>query len=102
MSRAFEVDHLLIRTNGDLSFIEKEPGILAGQWQGKDFVRIDIPNPGSTNIRLPSGNESGANPLWIPGGRLPGGKLEAVVDPDLSPEIKTTPMMRFPINLFSH
>jgi len=56
-------------------------GIPAGSWQGKEFVRIDIPNPNASGVRLPSGNESGANPLWIPGGQLPGGKLEAVVNP---------------------
>jgi hypothetical protein len=27
-----------------------------------------------------SGNEAGANSLWIPGGRLPDGYLEAVID----------------------
>jgi hypothetical protein len=35
---------------------------------------------------MPSGNETGANDLWIPGGRLPDGNLEAVIDVgDISP-----------------
>jgi hypothetical protein len=34
--------------------------------------------------RIPSGKESGVNPLWLPGGRLPNGINEAVVDLDNS------------------
>ncbi len=30
---------------------------------------------------MPDGNEIGANNLWLPGGILPNGKLEAVLDP---------------------
>jgi RHS repeat-associated protein len=81
VSPSYEVDDLLRRTKGNLVLIEKELGIPAGAWQGKEFVRIDIPNPGSMNVRMPWGNESGANSLWLPGGRLPTGKLEAVIDP---------------------
>jgi hypothetical protein len=29
---------------------------------------------------MPSGNEAGANEYWLPGGRLPEGMPEAVVD----------------------
>lgn len=32
------------------------------------------------NLRMPSGNEAGANPNWIPGGYLPTGVPEAVID----------------------
>ena len=44
--------------------------------------RIDIPNPRELNLRMPSGNEAGANEFWIPGGKLPTGNLEAVIDAD--------------------
>ncbi len=30
--------------------------------------------------RMPSGNEAGANPQWIPGGYTSGGVMEAVID----------------------
>lgn len=30
-------------------------------------------------IEMPSGNEWGANPQWIPGGVLPDGNLEAII-----------------------
>ena len=44
------------------------------------IVRIDISNPRELNTRIPSGNERGANELRLPGGRLPKGDVEAVVN----------------------
>jgi hypothetical protein len=61
-----------------MALIEKELGIPPGAWQGKEMVRITIPSPKDVALRMPSGNEAGANAHWIPGGRLPTGKLEAV------------------------
>jgi len=75
-----QMDKLLERANGNIAVIEKELGIPAGAWQGKEMVRIDIPDPRSLNLRMPTGNEAGANDLWIPGGKLPTGQLEAIVD----------------------
>ncbi|QDQ25109.1 hypothetical protein FNU76_01360 [Chitinimonas arctica] len=80
VSPSYEVDDMLARTHGDMAMIEKELGIPAGEWQGKAFMRIDIPRPQALDVRIPSGNESAANALWIPGGRLPTGQLEAVVN----------------------
>ena len=37
--------------------------------------------PEKFNLRIPWGKEQGANDLWLPGGKLPDGKLEAVTDP---------------------
>ncbi len=45
---------------------------------GTHPVRIDVPN--STGLRMPSGNEAGANAQWIPGGYTSGGVMEAVID----------------------
>jgi hypothetical protein len=75
-----EMDHMLGRAKGDISIIEAELGIPAGAWKGKELVRIDVPAPRNLGVRVPSGNESGANDLWLPGGRLPTGQLEATVD----------------------
>ena len=52
-------------------------GIPIEQIQGGGLVRIDF-KP-TDKIGIPSGNEFGANDLWIPGGKLPEGNLEAVV-----------------------
>ncbi|MFY9307573.1 MAG: hypothetical protein WAQ28_00850 [Bacteroidia bacterium] len=40
--------------------------------------RIDINNP--SGLRMPSGNEPGANEFWIPGGKTSGGIFEVTVD----------------------
>lgn len=60
--------------------MEKELGIPAGAWHGREMMRIDIPNPRDLNLRMPSGNEAGTNDLGIPAGRLPTGQFEAIVN----------------------
>lgn len=80
MSRK-EMDDLLQKANGKLAFIETELGIPAGLWNNTVLLRIDIRRPKRLHLRIPSGNETGANELWIPGGKLPNGYLESVVDP---------------------
>ena len=74
------MDNLLAKANGDLTVIETELGIPSGLWKDKDLVRIDIPNPKQLDVRIPSGNEGGANELWLPGGKLPKGYSEAVLN----------------------
>ena len=75
-----ELDAVLKRANGDISVIERELGIPPGSWKGQELVRIDVPKPKDLNLRVPSGNEAGANDLWLPGGKLPTGQSEAVVN----------------------
>jgi RHS repeat-associated protein len=75
-----QMDEVLIQSNGDMALIEKELGIPAGDWQGQEMVVIEITNPQQQNLRIPTGREGGANPLWIPGGKLPTGHDEAVID----------------------
>jgi len=79
---ANDIDAVIAKANGNVSIIEQELGIPAGDWQGKGgIVRIDINNPESFNLRIPDGSESGANALWEPGGLTSGGKVEAVTNP---------------------
>lgn len=52
------------------------------------IVRIDVDDVTGLNLRLPSGNETGANSLWIPGGYTSGNVPEAVTD--IIPLDKTT------------
>lgn len=75
-----QMDALLARAKGDIAVIERELGLPAGSWKDQQIVRISIPDPGALNLRIPSGNEMGANTLWLPGGRLSNGLLEGVVD----------------------
>ncbi|KAI1710724.1 shK domain-like domain-containing protein [Ditylenchus destructor] len=74
------MDDLLYEANGNISVVEDELGIPAGVWVGMDMRRIDVPRPRLLHLRIPSGNEAGANELWIPGGYLPTGIPEAVID----------------------
>lgn len=71
---------MLLRAKGDVSAIEAELGIPLGMWQGKELARIDVPAPRDLNLQIPSGNEAGANDLWILGGKLPTGQLEATIN----------------------
>jgi len=75
-----EADALLAK--GDKRGLEEALGLPKGYLEHDDLVRVDIPNPKSDglNLRLPSGNEAGANNQWRPGGVLPNGNTEAVID----------------------
>lgn len=77
-----EMDKMLGNKNVSIAYIEKELGIPAGAWAGKTLVRINITldNAKKLDLRVPSGNEAGANSLWIAGGKLPTGYTEGVVN----------------------
>jgi hypothetical protein len=75
-----EMDDLIASSGGDMSVIEGALGIPIGNWKHQPMVRIDVMNPAELNIRMPSGNEMGANSLWLPGGKLPTGYSESVID----------------------
>jgi RHS repeat-associated protein len=75
-----EADKLLTSTKGNASALENSLGLSPGFLESNKLVRIDITNPRELNLRVPSGNEAGANDFWIPGGKLPNGNSEAVID----------------------
>ena len=75
-----EADALIDSTHGDPRALEKALGLPEGFLDSRNVVRIDINHPEEFNLRMPSGNEAGANDQWIPGGLLPDGASEAIVD----------------------
>lgn len=75
-----DADALLESANGDPRNMERALGLPEGFLDDNKIVRIDVPEPEDYNLRIPSGNEAGANRDWIPGGLLPDGLPEAVVD----------------------
>ncbi len=79
MPRA-EADQLLASTKGDPRALEQALGLPEHFLDDNALVRVDIPKPKELELRIPSGNEAGANDQWIPGGKLPTGNSEAVVD----------------------
>ena len=81
------MDKLLQRTGKNISQIENELGIPEGSWssklhQGDKLIRVDIKINTHSKLRIPSGNEIGADELlWIPGGKTLGGFSEAIIEP---------------------
>ncbi|WAJ42973.1 hypothetical protein OK015_17145 [Mycobacterium sp. Aquia_216] len=75
-----EADAMIQAAGGDLRAMENQLGLPEGFLESNKIMRIDIADPGDFNLRIPSGNEAGANEQWMPGGRLPNGASEAVID----------------------
>ena len=74
-------DEIASAARGDISYYEKTLGFDIGHFSnGGGLVRIDIDNLQGLNLRIPSGNEYGANNHWIPGGFTDGAVPEAVTD----------------------
>ncbi|MCH5597972.1 hypothetical protein [Niabella ginsengisoli] len=82
-----EMDNLLSRTGREISKIEDELGIPKGIWLSRlakndKLIRVDIKVTSNSKLRIPTGNEIGADELlWIPGGKTFGGVSEAIIDP---------------------
>jgi hypothetical protein len=77
---ASQADELLKSTGANARELEQALGLPEGTLEGQRLVRLNVPVPKDLNLRIPSGNEAGANAQWIPGGQLPNGSLEAVID----------------------
>ena len=71
---------IIAEANGDRGKLEDLLGLPRGQLGTGALSRVDFKDPSSMNIRVPSGNEAGANDQWPPGSRLPTGHLEGVID----------------------
>ena len=75
-----EADALIEATHGDPRAMERALGLVDGFFDSNKVVRIDIGGPEQYDLRIASGNEAGANDQWVPGGKLPDGASEAVID----------------------
>jgi len=75
-----QADNILNQAGERLAALERNLGVDTDQFRGGELLRVDIRNHKSRGLRMPSGNEAGANELWLPGGRLPTGVSEAVLD----------------------
>lgn len=77
-----EADRLLAAAAGDPRKLEAALGLPVGQLDSATLVRVDFSPKAldELNMRIPSGNEAGANTQWLPGGVLPSGANEAVID----------------------
>ncbi len=77
-----ETDGVIANANGDPRALESALGLPPGQLDDDKLVRVDFTPQSMTdlNMRMPSGSEAGANSQWMPGGYLPSGANEAVID----------------------
>ena len=75
-----QADKLLADAGGDAAKFEQALGLPANTLSTNPMVRVDFPRPRELNVRVPRGTEAGANSQWMPGGYLPSGQLEAVLD----------------------
>lgn len=81
-----EIDDIIRQADGDPEALSPMLGLGDGFFGTRDnpvdVIRADFSPQqiADGNLRLPSGNEGGANPQWIPGGYLPDGIPEAVFD----------------------
>lgn len=81
-----EFDDLIVETGGDLAQVEQKLGLDAGELTGDNAVIAWVKKEDMGEVKMPSGNEGGANDQWIPGGKTSGGVSEGVSDlsnPDL-------------------
>jgi len=74
-----QVEKIMAETGGDPRLLEQALGLPDGFFDD-EIVKVDFPKVDDLGIRIPSGNEAGANPQWIPGGHLPTGVSEGVID----------------------
>jgi hypothetical protein len=80
-----EFDKIVSEAGGNLRVIEQRLGLDSGYLSNKDVIAVHIKRQDMPDIKVPSGNESGANSQWRPGGYTSGGVPEAVVDLSRSP-----------------
>lgn len=75
-----QFDDVMARTGGDLGKVETELGLEPGALTDGS-TRVAYVKPDDLdNLRMPSGNEAGANSNWLPGGYTSGGVPEAAID----------------------
>lgn len=74
-----EFEKIWVETGRDIRKVEARLGVNPGEFGDNpaiaSFKRSDL-----GEIKMPSGNEGGANINWIPGGKTSGGTSEAIVD----------------------
>jgi hypothetical protein len=77
---AGEFKALVKEAGGDLSVVERRLALDPGQLTSGGTLIAFVERSDLSNLRLPTGNEAGANQHWLPGGSTAGGVSEAVMD----------------------
>ncbi|WP_433916015.1 hemagglutinin repeat-containing protein [Pectobacterium jejuense] len=75
-----EFDKLIKESSGNLRVVEQKLGLEFGYLGNSNTGVFYINKQDLKNLKIPSGNEPGANQFWLPGGKTSGGISEAVMD----------------------
>ena len=75
-----DFDEIIIESKGEMKILEKLLGFDEGYLEGDDVMIAYFEKNDIKDLRMPSGNERGANERWVPGGYTSGNIPEAVVD----------------------
>ncbi|MGL4599360.1 MAG: hypothetical protein ACRCYO_17690 [Bacteroidia bacterium] len=63
-----------------MRLVEEKLGLDVNYLADDDVMIVIIEKQNFDNLRIPSGNENGANSFWLPGGYTSGAVPEAVMD----------------------
>ncbi|WP_231131773.1 hypothetical protein [Providencia stuartii] len=85
---AAEFDKVMVEAKGNLSVVEKKLGLDKGYLSNSDTMAVYIKKEDFKGLKVPSGNEPGANQYWTPGGKTSGGVSEAVMDFSHKPKVE--------------
>lgn len=83
-----DFDSVIEELGDDMAAIEKKLGLEAGYLNSDDVLIVAIADPAKYDLRMPTGNEAGANAQWLPGGITSGGIDEAVMNFSGKPSYK--------------
>lgn len=85
---AAEFDRIMVEAKGNLSVVEKKLGLDKGYLSNSDTMAVYIKKEDFKGLKMPSGNEPGANQYWTPGGKTSGGISEVVMDFSHKPKVE--------------
>lgn len=80
VTSAQEFSAILKEAGGNLKIVEQRLGLDPGTLKDGDTLIAYVKREDATGLRIPTGNEGGANDRWVPGGYTSGNVIEAVVD----------------------
>lgn len=91
MTSSRELNDLLLDVGDDPIALGKRLGV-EGWTENTKLIRIDVLDPLRFNPRLPDQSMTGANSLFLPGGKTIGGVSEIVTDPIPAASVWATPL----------
>ena len=75
-----EFDKVFKESKGDLAYIEKKLSLPKGQLSEEGAIAYWVKPQKDLDIKIPAGNEGGANTQWLAGGKTANGLKEGVAD----------------------